>query len=323
MITRSEAAAPKRSGRILRLAVAASVCVHLLVLLAAFGFYDVFERALVHRPLQHVKRDDETVTLSTAIHFEKRPRAAATHAGRAAGVQPPKGLPPQLRPAARVALVKQPRTPRKAAPQAPPRRRELAKIAPRATPLPPTVRASSAATAPPRGERRQQLALLEHPSTTANERPRQTTLGAARLARLQRDLAASIAQDRARENPLSNVAHRVNPASTIRRYTINVAGSGAKLRGAQGLCNPLRTWTASGFVYFNVTCRTQHPDGSVRDEVIPWPLRFRPDQISYGPQGPAPPPGQIPLPLAGWRLPAPQYVDPDVLNFLRERGYPV
>ena len=291
MISRPDLAAPGRAGRVVRLSVALSLLVHLAVLLLALGAYDALERLAPH-PVRPPKHDDETVTMSTAFHFERRPRAAAAHPSGAA--------------AAPVAALQKP----SAAP--PPQRlrpRELAKTAPRATPQPRAKRV------PPR-----QIALAQHaPASPAERSAAHPTLSAAKLAHIQSDLAASIAHDRARENPLSNVARRVTAASTFRRYAINVAGTHSLLRGAQGLCSATQTWAANGFVYFYVTCRTQRADGSLRNEVIPWPLRYPPSEVAYGPSGPEPPPGEIPLPLSGWRLRPGQYIDPDVLDFLRER----
>lgn len=276
MISRPDLAKPDRRGRLIRLSIALSMLVHLAVLLVAFGAYDLLARLPHHSPpLEH---DDETVTMSTAVHFERRPRAAAAH---------PSG-------AARVAVASRPAGMRK--PAAPP----------------PRAHAAPQPRSKPRPTPEAHVAHVAHFASHA-------ALSAARLAQIQTDLAASIARDRAQQNPLSNVARRVSPAATMRRYAINVAGTHTALRGAQGLCNPSQTWTANGFVYFYVTCRTQRADGSVRDEIIPWPLRFRPSEVAYGPSGPAPPPGEIPLPPPGWK-PAPgEYIDPDVLDFLRER----
>jgi hypothetical protein len=302
MISRPDLAVQGRTGRVVRLSVALSVLVHLAVLLLAFGAYDVLERLAPHRVAP--KHDDETVTMSTAFHFERRPRAMAAHPSGAAAGRP---RPVELT-TAKVAALQKPAT--APPPRARPRPRELAKTTPRATPQPRAKRL------PPR-----QIALAQHAPATDAERPpgHPAALSAAKLAQIQNDLAASIAHDRARENPLSNVARRVTAASTFRRYAINVAGTHSLLRGAQGLCGATQTWNANGFVYFYVTCRTQRADGSVRNEVIPWPLRYRPSEVAYGPSGPEPPPGEIPLPLPGWRLRPAQYVDPDVLDFLRER----
>ncbi len=287
MISRPDLATKGRGGRLVRFSILLSMLVHVAVLLLAFGAYDVLEH-LVPRRLPPVKHDDETVTMSTAIHFERRPRAAAAHPSGAA----------RIAVAARPAPVRRPFAPPARAHPAP--KRELAKLTPRASSRP-----------RPKPE--------PSPAMRVALGPSQTALSAARLAQIRTDLAASIARDRAQQNPLSNVARRVNPASTLRRYAINVAGTHSTLRGAQGLCNPSQTWTAGGYVYFYVTCRTQRADGTVRDEVIPWPLRFRPSEVAYGPSGPAPPPGEIPLPLPGWKPAPSQYIDPDVLDFLRER----
>ena len=291
MISRPDLARQGRAGRVVRLSIFLSILVHLVVLLVAFGAYDALERLVTHHSTR-VKHDDETVTLSTALHIERRAKAATAHpsgAGQVAVAVP--------RAATRTAAAPLPR------PHAAPKR-ELAKLMPKATPQPKPM---------PKPKTR------PAPDTQAAHGTNPTALSAARLAQIQADLAGSIARDRARENPLSNVARHVTPASTIRRFAINVAGTHSALRGAQGLCNPSQTWSADGFIYFYVTCRTQRADGTVRNEVIPWPIRFRPNQVAYGPSGPAPPPGEIPLPLPGWKLPTSQYVDPDVLDFLRER----
>jgi hypothetical protein len=322
MITRADPA-PARRGRIVRLSLALSLVVHVLVLLAAFGTYDALERLRPHavRPPKH---DDETVTISTAIRFEKRPQAALSHPSRAAApaiAERPVPPEPNVAPPASVAAAPRPLVVKKqSTPPPPARQRELAKSDPHAVPQ---SQAKPAQTAAPRlRESERQVALAQHEPLTNPEQHRAPgALSAAQIAQIQNDLAASIASDRAQANPLSNVTRPVTPSSTIRRF-INIAGRHTTMRGAQGLCAPLQTWTDSGYIYFYVTCRTQRADGTVRNEAIPWPLRFRPSQVAYGPSGPAPPPGEIPLPLPGWKLPPPGTVDPDVIDFLRERHAP-
>ncbi len=317
MISRPEPSAPSPRARLLRLALIGSVLVHLLI----FAF--VFDAAGLLAKLMHVAPrppKNETVTMSTALRFEKRSVAQdvppSTVRPPAPQSQPVPVSPPHpvTRPAPPVPHVV---AHRPVPPSPRPHRtkpRELAKVVPRAAPI-----ESPHPTAPPRSPAPVQTPAPPAPQT---ESERQAQLSRAMIARIDRDLAKSIAQDRSRENPLSNVAHHPHAAAAAsRRAAINIAGIDRNPSGAQGLCTALRVWLAHGYVYFYLTCRTQRADGTVRNEAIPWPTRYLPSQVATGPSGPEPPPGEIPLPLPGWHLAPGQRIDPDVLDFLRQRGF--
>lgn len=316
MITRSDPEHDWRRNRTLRFAALASILVHALAFVLAFVATDLLARLFLHVPPS--PKSDESVAMSTVMHIEKRAQAAPSRSGAPHRVAPPALTVPH--PAQRpvpehVARLPKPVVVPKPVHAPPPAERKLlAKKTPRATP-------QALRTVEPQ----KQVALVRNrPKAEQPQKP--DTYTPAQLASIQSDLAKSIAQDRAAQRTLSTAAKPAHPASTMKRYAINTTGLRATLSGAQGICVPTKTWYAEKLVNFYVTCMTQRADGSVRNEAIPWPLQYDPKQISYGPDGktPVPPSGRsIAMPPPGWRLPPHVYVDPDVINYLKERGYPV
>ncbi len=319
------AAPPRRTGRIARVAIAASLAVHVLLLAFVFATYDAVERLLAHVPVPHrVPKDDETVALSTVLHIEKRTRPAPSHRSHAASPAAKAPRQPVSVTARLPVVVPRPHRVRKAAGPPPVARHELAKTSPRATPRPvATPRPTPLATPVRVGTEGKRLALAEHPAATSVQaRPatgRRYT--AEQLAQIENDLSKSIAKDRSREAPPSNVTHHVRPATSSRRAAIDFSGVEGKLNGFEGLCEPLRSWTTGSYVHFYVTCRTTHDDGTVRQEALPWPLTYPARRIAYDVDGPLLPEGEVPPPERGWRPDPAQRLDPDVILYLRKKGY--
>ncbi len=335
MISRLDAEAGTSRGRAARIALAASLLVHVLAFALAFDVPNLLAR-LPHRP--HRPPSDETVAMSTVLHIEHRARPAPARA--ASAVRPPhrnaairRPPHPERFPMPRhVRQQLRPITPaaKPATAPLPAARSVLAKRMPRATPQAvrtapphavPSVPPRRIATEPPR-----QVAIAPHRPVVDADRPeRPQAYSAAQLAAIQANLAKSLQHDRTSAPTLSSALHVTRPAGTIKRYAIDTPGLHATLNGARGVCVPIKTWLAEGLVNFYVTCTTQRVGGGVRNEAIPWPLRYRPSQISYGADGsPEPPAGEsIAMPPRGWHLDRKQYVDPDVIEYLKERGYAV
>ena len=316
---------PRRGGRVVRIAIAASLLVHVLAALFVLGAYESVERLLAHIPTHHRQREpDETVVLSTALHIERRTRAAQSQHSRGAASPPQRHharvafAPPRAAVAPRKVPVPHPTVE-----PTPVTRKELAKILPRARPrlvataprpIVPTPRS-----VPAEGKR---LALAEHPAAqTSQQRPATSArYSAAQLAAIQNNLAKAISNDRAADDPLSNVKHQLHPA-TSHRSAINFLGAQGKLNGFEGLCEPLRSWTTGAYVHFYVTCRTTHDDGTVRQEAIPWPLTYSARRVAYDIDGPVLPPGEVPPPDPSWHPDPSERLDPDVIIYLRKKGY--
>ncbi len=317
MITTSEE--PRRSGRILRIALAGSIVVHILAILLVFAVSDEARRLLAHVDVRHhVKRpDDETVTMSTALRLEKRAKpvtgAAQPHRVAQQRVPPRPHTPPVPR---RIAEVPKPVLVRKPDYPTPrPLRHELAKLVPRAT-APPE---RTAPPATPLPEKR--VAALQRPSRVSE--PQRASQAAqfsdAQIAKIERDLSKTIAQARSETGPLSDTRRKTLSAST-RRYAMDFSGIGKDLRHAQGICHSIKAWQAGGWNYYWDSCEVQEPDGSVREKALPWPVRYRPAADPNLGTGPDPAPV---LPVPGWRPDPGRPLDPDFIPYLRENGFSV
>jgi len=323
MITTPQA--PRKTGRILRVAVIGSILVHVLVALLIIGASDALRRLLP--PLTVQPPPNETVSVSTALRLERRPRPAPAHAARTArGGTPVRTLHPTPRLAASRSAVPKHRsaTTRKTVPASAPR--ELARLAPHATPVPPV---TAPRTPGPRDPERVQRSATrvayapQHPvPKSAAETGRATRYSGAQLAAIENDLAQSIAHDRSAASPLSNVARPVHPATVVRQQAVNFSGVDARMRGFEGLCDPIKSWPVGPYMYFYVTCRVTHDDGLIREEALPWPIRYPARRLSYDEDGPQLPPGApVPPPLPGWHADPAQKLDPDVILYLQKHGY--
>jgi outer membrane biosynthesis protein TonB len=321
MITTAED--PKRSGQILRIALVASILAHMLAGLLFIAASDEARRLLhidIRRPVK--KPDDETVTMSTALRLEKRAKPET------GGGRPKPVVAEHARPAPQsVAEVPHPLVEPKPVSAPPPaQKHELAKVVPHATSEPAkTTKAkkpSETPTAPPAtAAPAKQVASLQHPlRTTQPARPsRAAQLSRAQIAKIERDLAKTIAQARSNAGPLSDTRKRT-VASSVKRYAMNFGGVGTDLRRAQGLCHPVKSWQADGWNYYYDICEVQEPDGSVREKTLPWPVRYKPQADPNLGTGPDPAPV---LPVPGWRPDPSRPLDPDFLPYLRANGFTV
>lgn len=333
--------APRKTGRTWRLALVLSVLVHVLAAFLVVGTYERFDKLF---PARALRRVPDEVAVSTVVHLEKRSKPVPSRPARSARVAVRSRPVSRPHPATRAALAvaaAEPRTVGKPTPAPAPRaRHELAKRRPHATPVPLATgppqteppravlrRASAAARAA--GQRRSAPARValapQHPPAETDAVPRTATrYSRAQLAAIQNDLARSIAVDRSSDSPLSNVNRAVHPATTQRRRAIDFSGIEGRLHGFEGLCEPIKTWPSGSFIYFYLTCRVTHDDGLVREEALPWPVRYPARRLSYDQDGPLlPSGGPVAPPLPGWHPDPSQKLDPDVILYLRKNGYPI
>ncbi|MBD5657505.1 MAG: hypothetical protein IAI50_20345 [Candidatus Eremiobacteraeota bacterium] len=327
MITRAEE--PRGGGRILRVALVGSLLAHLILGILFIAASDEARRFLTRFDLRHPikKPDDETVATSTVLRLDKRP-TPSTGGGKPKPVAEQVVRPrPQVRPAPQaVAQVRHPVTVPKPVYQPPALlKHELAKIAPRASsePLKTTTakKPSETPTAKPVPEEPKQVASIQRPSrVTQPERPsRASRLSQAQIAKIEHDLAKTIAQARSQAGPLSDTHRRTTAAST-RRYAMDFSGVGKDLRHAQGLCHPIKSWQAGGWNYYYDSCEVQEPDGSTNEKALPWPVRYRPQADPNLGTGPDPAPV---LPVPGWHPDPSHPLDPDFVPYLRNNGFSV
>ncbi|MBC5804052.1 MAG: hypothetical protein GIX03_13860 [Candidatus Eremiobacteraeota bacterium] len=297
----------------------------MLVALLVVGTTDALRR-LLPPPVQP---PNETVVVSTALHLERRPRPAPAHPSRIARarallrtvrhVAPPAAAKPAL-------SVKRAKSTAKRVPARAPR--ELARLARHATPVPsvaaPRTPGARNAARVARGATQVAYAPRRPRPQSATDTGRAGTYSRAQLAAIENDLARSIAHDRSADSPLSTVARPVHPAATAREQAVNFSGVDAHLHGFEGLCDPVKSWPSGSYVYFYVTCRVTHDDGLVRQEALPWPIRYPARRLSYDEDGPQLPPGApVPPPLPGWHADPTQKLDPDVILYLRKYGYSI
>jgi hypothetical protein len=309
MITTAE---PRGSGRVLRIALVASIVAHLLAGLVFFAASDETRRLLSRLDVRHpVKQENETVAMSTALHLEKRtrPTAGSSH--------PRAALPRQVaRPIARSRPAPQvvARVPRAAVRPQPVERRpavpkhELAKVAPHATAAPRT-----------RAAPEQRIAALQRSERPAEPRAASQPgrLSQAQIAKIENDLAKTIAQARAEAAPLSDTRSRTVPTST-QHFVMNFSGIANNLRRVQGLCHAIKSWQEDGWNYYWDSCEVQEPDGAVREKALPWPVRYRPQADPN--LGTGPDPATV-LPVPGWHPDPDHPIDPDFIPFLRDNGF--
>jgi|GEM_PF-1173701 len=310
MITTAE---PRGSGRVLRLALVASILAHLLAGLIFFAVSDEARRLLARFDLHHpVKQENETVAMSTALRLEKRTRSTAGGRPRALRPQHAARPRPRTRPAPQVGA----RVPHAAARPRPVERRpavpkhELAKVVPRAKAVPHT-----------RAAPEQRIAALQREQQRSERRAasRASRLSQAQIAKIERDLAKTIAEARAEAAPLSDTHSRTIPVAT-RHYTLDFSGIGKDLRRAEGICRGIKSWQQDGWDYYWDSCEVQEPDGAVREKPLPWPVRYRPQADPNLGTGPDHAPV---LPVPGWQ-PDPEHpIDPDFIPYLRANGYSV
>jgi len=318
-----------RTDRIIWIALVLSLLLHVIVGLLVIFVNDRFAQMVAHLPAHRfVKQSpDEVVTLSSAIHLEKRARPAAGHPARRAPesvTRPqPRSVPvqPQVAQLPQPVVVPRPVTVPKPVEPAP-RRHELAKYERKALPQARPTHPKLVAFAP------HERTVAEQPRTPreAQEPTRPAHLSQAQLAQIERDLAEALAQSRSDQSTISDAPPVEQPAAT-KRYSVDFSGLAGDMRGYQGVCYPLKGWLAGGYNYYYVSCRTVHPDGLTREEPVPWPVRFRPEVDPFDPSDSRLPPGSPPMalspPLPGWKPSPGERIDPDLVDFLRNRGYSI
>jgi hypothetical protein len=296
-----------RSNRILRVAVALSLLVHVVLGLLFFVSYDELSR-LLHLDRRHAQvkpPPDEIVTISSAIRIEKRPKPVP--AQRPAHSQPRSRAEPRPRSVPRPqAVAAVPRA--VAVPQPVYRapsllRHELAKALPIATSEPAITRRARTVTptptAPPRTPAPlKQTAALERPATAGAAAPsRSSKLSSEQLAQIQNDLAKTIAQARSHADPLRNV--KPEPPAAPKEYRLQMHGVFGSLHRGEGQYYPIRGWHSGGLDWYYVSYEFTYADGKYETGSVPWPIHFTPagDPFVNGytnVQLPGPPPGFTP-----------------------------
>lgn len=318
MITTSEA--PTGSDRALRVAILASVLVHLIAVLLALLANDGLQRLLAPGAAVRLPRkpQDEIVTISSAIRFERRPRPAPGQ--RRIPTHPPARPQVAVRPAA---------ASRPVVPQVP---RELREPPRAATVVEPTyappalLRHELAKTAPhaPAQAVRTAKSEASRPATSSGGRPSQVALGSGtrparpqraaphvafsreQLAQIERDLARTIAQARANANPIRNIPRE--PPAAPKHYRIQMEGKFASLRRGQGTYSPIKAWRANGLDYYYVSYEFLWADGTYESGTVPWPIHFEPGVDPFARDDPSLV-GRTPLPP-----PPPDYMPPGTLG---------
>lgn len=294
MITMPDA--PIGSARAFRIAVVASILVHLLAIVCALIVDDGLRRFASVRTPAHLarKRPDEIVTISSAIRFEKRARPAPVPRRRT-GAQPARlqrRRSPQ-RPLVQHALpAVAPEKPTYVAPSF--LRRELANVAP--TGAAPDRRATKHHVAQKLAVPPTTVAETSRPiSPHAPSRPIAPAFSRERLAQIDRDLAKTIAQARSHADPMRALAHET-PAAPV-HYRVQMEGKFGSLRHGQGTYSPIKSWHADGWDYYYVTYEYVYPNGTYESGSVPWPIHFRPaadpfanDRLDLLARTPLPPP---------------------------------
>jgi len=299
----SAASEAGRSSRILRVAIAVSLLVHLVLGLLFLLTYDELSRLLhVDRPRVHpTPPSDEIVTISSSLHIEKRAKPVPVRASAAA--RPPAEPRPRTVPVARpVAAALQTVVIRRPADPAQSRlRHELAKASALATSQAAVTRIGQTVTQAPAGlPREKAVASVARPASSHT-----STLSDARLAQIEHDFAKTIAQARAQTDPLRNV--KPDPPAAPKSYHLQMHGVFGVLHRGQGQYYPIRGWHAGGLDWYFVSYEFTYADGTYETGNVPWPIHFSPggDPFVNGltnVQLPGPPPGFVPAGTLGKAL---------------------
>ncbi len=298
MIDRDE----RRSRRVLQVAVAVSVGVHVV----AFLIYGLASQRLAGVRVPFAKPTpppDTVVTISNAVTIQKRakpqPEPRPHHASTAA--MRPSAAAPQ-----RLASVSQPVVmPRPPQPEPHPPARALHELSKPAASAPPNPPKTVAATAPPnpvatpvQAAQPHQVALAQRPAQAS--RPSQ--LSQAHIARMTESFDKTLAELRRESDPLTV---RPEPPAATKHYRIAMIGVDGDLRHGQGYYYPIKSWRADGYDYYYVSYTFTWADGTYESGGVPWPIRFRPhDDPFTHPDDPNSAKVPLPQPLPGWTLPA-------------------
>jgi hypothetical protein len=264
-----------RGDRVLRIALVLSLVIHLVG--GMLGFWTIFDAAKLFPALKTKPKDKEIVTISSAITLDRKAKPVP-----AARPAPPKAHPvPPVPPAPeRVASVpEQPAVKQIEQLPAPSlERHELAKTVPKATAEPektihqPTVTdVPSAAPHPPAPVKHVALSERNSPQSPL-QRP--SHFSPQELAKIDQDLAKTIAQARAADDPLRTPQH-VIPAGP-KQYRVQMQGLFGPLAHGEGYYKPIpgSGWRDSAYDYYYVTYEFTYPDGTYETGAVPWPIRF-------------------------------------------------
>ena len=258
--------APDRGGRVLRIALIASLLVHVIVGIIYLAATDELSRLLARVAVQQPKpKPDEVVTiaLSSALKIEKKARPAPAHPARPRPQVPqrvavvpkpvvqPKPL-VQPKPVVQPQPVAKPRpvmtarpvpTPKpEAAPTTSPLpfpsalEKELSKFDRRARPqvVAAAPRPNPVLQSQPNPQTQPQPATEAQPQVQPQP-PNHATLTQEQIDQIDRDLSKTIEQSRTEDRILSDTAHAVQPAAP-KRFALNMAGIESSRYGAQGVC---------------------------------------------------------------------------------------
>jgi cell division protein FtsN len=311
----SAASEAGRSNQILRVAIAVSLLVHLVLgLLFVLTEHELDRLLHVDRPhARPTPPSDEIVTISSALHIEKRAKPVPVRASaRSAARRPPAEQQARTASAAQQVAV----APRSvAAPfseRAPSRLpHELASETNASTSQPAITRkartVSQTPTAPPQTPAPEKaVARVEHPAAAARPAAasRSSRLSDAQLAKIEHDLAKTIAQSRAQADPL-----RVKPEAPAapKSYRLQMHGVFGNLHRGQGQYYPVRGWHAGGVDWYYVSYEFTYADGTYETGNVPWPIHFTPGSDPFvngltNVQLPGPPPGFVPSGTLGKAL---------------------
>jgi hypothetical protein len=355
---------PDRNGRVLRIALIGSLLVHLIVGLIYIATTDELARLLnrvaIHQPKP---KPDEVVTvaLSSALQISKKARPAPAHAARPHVVvsRPQPRVRPRPPVPQHVAVVPRPLVQPKPVVKPEPAVTPHPIVTPRVVPTPKPEAAPTRAEPIPSAFEKELAKFDRHapaqvvaaaprpnpvlqsqpnpetptqPQTQPESQPQPpshaSTYSQEQINQIESDLSKSIAQQsRVDERVLSDTSHAVHP-SAPKRYAFNMAGIDASARyGAQGVCEPIKTWQSDGYNYYYLTCTVARDDGTVHYRVpVPWPVRYRPSADPLDPYDSRvkyDTPVGVPGPMPGWNPPPSSMIDPDIRHWLKTLGYNV
>jgi len=140
-------------------------------------------------------------------------------------------------------------------------------------------------------------------------------LSGAQIASIERSLGSAIADDRRGRDPLA--VPDAAPPTTYHRG-LDASGLTTGDRDHHGLCDPIKSWRASGFDYYYVAGNVRFSDGTFERQSVPWPVRFPPDADPF--DGTSRGGEALQGPLPGWHLAPDERISAELRAYARNLG---
>lgn len=136
---------------------------------------------------------------------------------------------------------------------------------------------SIAQPAPPRRE----LARITPSAPVAQPPPAPVHSHVVAAAVQQVDFEKTIERLRRENDPIVSAERPVQRSDLNRTFALDVGRSAGSAPRGEGILTPEKAWQADGYDYYYVRYWVQYPDGSTETGIVPWPLRYLPEDDPF------------------------------------------